>query len=82
MNLLKLAHLKDLLIQVLQKENVRAFHQNLALLILILMTLICLRVCKELALWSWGRVDGSQSEGLRFDPHVSQKFFLQSPRCM
>ena len=31
-----------------------------------------------LALWSRGRVDGSQSEGPGFDPHVSQKVFPKS----
>ena len=31
----------------------------------------------ELALWSRGRVDGSQSEGPRFDPCVTLKLFYQ-----
>ena len=30
----------------------------------------------QLALWSRGRIDGSQLERPRFDPHVSQKFFF------
>ena len=29
----------------------------------------------ELALWSRGRVDGSESEGPRFNPHVRTKLF-------
>ena len=32
---------------------------------------------QEFALWSRGRVDGSQSEGPRFDPCVSQKLFTK-----
>ena len=32
----------------------------------------------ELALWSRGRVVGSQPEGPRFDPHVSLKRFTKS----
>ena len=31
-----------------------------------------------LALWSRGRIDGSQSEGPRFDPHIRQKLFTIS----
>ena len=33
---------------------------------------------EELAHWSKGRVDGSQTEGPWFDPHVKQKLFTTS----
>ena len=40
--------------------------------------LVTYSISTELALWSKSRVDGSLSEGPRFDPHLRQKCFTIS----
>ena len=52
--------------------------ENLTVPVAIEITFNVVSDTTEKELWSRGRVDGSQLEGLRFDPHVRQNIFTIS----